>query len=156
MAVSARQPGRKYIGHGQGSDPPSLCYLGAVTPARQSAASVCKRSSRALSAASALPRHMYASFLTRLYVLINLVEDAGAKAPESVSILTPQDLSTFLTRKRHTRGPAQRNMVCGGRSHEGPSKGVPAPIQEEAEDLKRKKSRPCPPPPPHTHLPFFL
>ena len=61
-------------------------------------------------------------------------------------------LDIFDAESATPRGPAQRNMVCGGRSHEGPSEGVPAPIQEEAEDLKRKKSLPAPPPPPpHTH-----
>jgi hypothetical protein len=67
--------------------------------ARQSVLSVCKKiSGRALSALSTLPRHLYASFLTRLYVLINLASTGGASAPGSAPVLTPEELAAFLSR----------------------------------------------------------
>ena len=50
-----------------------------------------KISGRALATLDILPRHMYATFLSRLYVLINLI------SPDATDMSTPDSLSAFLT-----------------------------------------------------------
>lgn len=57
----------------------------------------CKKiSGRVLSSIKILPRHMYTSFLTRLYVLVNLI--LGSRPEPVPSIETTDDLSSFLSK----------------------------------------------------------